>query len=326
MKIIWKTKCTRIIQVTLCSLLVSWLVKLFIFAFYAVPSESMEPVLWPNDELLVSKYTYGARLDFKSLFTFQKSTLGSRLPGWTHIRSQDIVVFNAPYDYDITLVKRCIATAGDTLVIKNSNVYINGKQLDASAIYYDFVLESRDGKVTDKAITDLGIRPDSVSYSKGQKRYFLSMTRADRTILAGLKTTQNIYRDTSAERNNKYIFPKVMRGSWDKNNYGPLVIPKRNKTIWLDRESISKYYSVFRFEQKNIADSNGHLYINNRPVRSYTFKNDYYFVMGDNRDRSFDSRWIGLVPENLIIGKAIYVFNFGKLGKSDRGRIFRFLN
>jgi signal peptidase I len=121
------------------------------------------------------------------------------------------------------------------------------------------------------------------------------------------------------------IFPyDTLYGKWTIDNYGPLYIPARGQTITLDEKNIIRYERVIRaYEGNTVEKNNGKLIINGKPAERYTFKQNYYWLMGDNRHNSLDSRFWGFVPEDHVVGKASLIFFSWEEGAPRWNRLFR---
>lgn len=320
---------------------------------YTIPSSSMEKSLLIGDFLFVSKLHYGARTPGTPLqvpLTHQTiwgtnipsfSTLIQlpmfRLPGFTDVKRNDVVVFNYPGDPDepfedplqgnggykafpvdlrTNFIKRCIAVAGDVVEIKKAVVYVNGKEgeIPPKAQFY-YRLESNDllddRFFENEDIQDYGSYPaDSLRPNK-----FLYQIRTTPQIVEDLKkhsfiravTHESRYDATTPEMG---LFPAAAKQNPDF--WGPIQVPKTGMTIQLDSANIAKYGHVIKYFDHNDTDKvlieKGKVSIDGKAITSYTFKQDYYFMMGDNRYESADSRFWGFVPADHIVGKAVFIW------------------
>jgi len=269
-------------------------VRTFLFDIYFVPSSSMEQTLFPNDYVLINKLSYGTKIpkqiiDIPVIGSFFSNDpkkhiydLYKPLKKFKDFSHEDIVVFKSVNDNAKFLVKRIIGMPGDMLSIKNTNVKINHFFLEDKPQYCYRYIDSTRKKM-----------PLLLAKSYSNSEY----------------DTLNLALKKKLVKNNMqkpsigfYIFPKSKQQEWTHDNYGPLLIPKKGMTIALNKDILPIYDKLIDYyENEKILLSDNETY-------SYTFKNNYYFMLGDNRHASIDSRMFGFVPESYIQGKLVAVF------------------
>ncbi|WP_081413643.1 signal peptidase I [Eisenibacter elegans] len=307
-------------------LLTNWL----LFKMFSIPTPSMENTLLVGDFLIVSKLHYGARTPHTPLrvpFVHQKffgwpsyyegiQLPSWRLPGLTGVRRGDVVVFNFPPDEEngkhyppdlkTHYIKRCVAIAGDTLEIKAMRLYVNQViQNDAQTLQHRYRIHT-EHIIEPATFAALGI----VNYEAQQGGYTVYATGPQVDKLAQLSFVREATLDKkSADQMDTDIYPSHPEFPWNSDNFGPLVIPKKGMTMQLTRRNLLLYAKlIMAYEgHTQIEVRNERLYIQGQWVKRYTFKQDYFFMLGDNWHNSYDSRFWGLVPHDHIVGKAITV-------------------
>jgi signal peptidase I len=370
------------------------LIRFFFFEAYTIPTPSMESSLMVGDFLFVSKMHYGVRTPKTPLqvpLTHQKiwgTNIPSyltwldlpikRLPGFSEVKQGDAVVFNvpnftednnAPIDLRTYYIKRCIGTPGNTLEIRDTQVYINGKPMEnPPRMQHKYLLYAKQDLQSlsseESAIfEELGISNgldatgganDNFTQLQGEDEFqsvdttkskFVYVINTSQMNVDELKKKSWIQGITKVVMSKKYqdqgdrtteIESTPMMGKsyfWNRDNYGPLLIPKEGSTIQLDSVNVDKYKYVIKYYEgnKDVVIDGYTIKIDGKIIKTYTFKQDYYFMMGDNRHHSADSRYWGFVPADHVVGKAVFVWmsldpNKSWFSKIRWSRIFRFVN
>jgi signal peptidase I len=217
-------------------------------------------------------------------------------------------VTTRPVDKRENYIKRCVAISGDTVQLKNGLLFINGAPAfvpEHSATDY-YVRTKR--IISEDELRDAGIALNSDDQSPdfdiaGLNNYRVNLTATEADILRKMNGIDSVGREVI----NNYggVYPYDKKFNWSIDNFGPLWIPKKGATIQLTPENVILYKrAIHVYEQNKWEEKDGKIFINDQPATSYTFKLNYYWMMGDNRHRSQDSRYWGFVPEDHIVGSA----------------------
>jgi signal peptidase I len=324
-----KSKTREWVDALVFALVASTIIKGLLFSAYAIPSGSMEGTELTGDYLFVSKCSYGPRMPFTPLsIPFLEPTVFGgiktywdgiklpyfRLPGFSEVKKGDIVVFNKPEEIEkpiderTTLIKRCQGTPGDLLTIVNAQVYINGvaaKNAPDAQTSYTVVTDGKE--MNPQIFEDLNITLLGQAASNTYQMIIPAKNIATLKGYTNIKSVTPIIQ--KAGEIDPQVFPHNDHFKWNIDNFGPLVLPKRGWTVKLNDSTLTLYRTAIELYEHNKVETSGkNIVINGKPADSYSFKMNYYWMMGDNRHDSLDSRFWGYVPEDHIIGKALITF------------------
>lgn len=252
-----------------CTVIILFLLQLFCYTSFKIPSNSMEPALKDGDRILVNKMLMGARLFNVFAALDNEEVAIYRMPGFGNLKRNDIVVFNFPYqmnrwdsirmDVMQYYVKRCIALPGDKLEIREGVYKIRG--CDEQVGNY-------------KAQQYLGNLQDPEQYGVAVN-----------------------------------TFPYDEELNWTIREFGPLAIPEKGQVVTMDCTNFLLYRQLISWEQKRkLKMKDGFILLGDSVISQYRFQKNYYFVSGDNMPNSQDSRYWGMLPEEYIVGKATRIW------------------
>ena len=337
------TKTGDTISSLLFAIVVATIVHGYLIQPFNIPTPSLEKSLLVGDFLFVSKFHYGARtprtavalpmvhdsiplIKTKSYLSFPQLP-SFRFPGLQEIKRNDIVVFNwpidtvyyfrdksgrhidKPLDKRSNYVKRCVGVPGDNLSIRNGDIYIDNKILilpERAKPQYSYRVIT-DGSTLDEKylIEDLKIT-DGI-YPIGVNEYiFAAVTQEAVVKLKQIPAIKSITQNNTKE-GSKGLFPHNQ--NWSQDNFGPIYIPEAGKTVAIHKENLPFYRRLITiYEGNKLEEKGGQILINDKPALNYTFKQDYYWMMGDNRHNSEDSRYWGFVPFDHVVGKPVFIF------------------
>lgn len=312
-------KCILVFLFLLSSLIFT---KLLVFDVFRIPSSSMENLLYPGDIIVVNKLKYGPKLprspfdipfinlafynNKKALSTIKSNWWNyNRLGGTTSIKRGDVFVFSLDISRKYFVVKRCVGLPGDTIKIIKGEVYINSRLYSSpETVKNSFSFRLKNKKEFFTVIDSLKIEENliydnsspnwaSAMFSKNELKILLKLNCID-----SLKKNIEIFNDPNEE------ILKTTTSKWTLDDMGPIIIPKKGMQIDLNPDNFLLYSKIFNlFENAAVIQKNGIYFIDGKRAEVFKFKLDYYFMMGDNRKETSDSRTWGFLPESNIIGK-----------------------
>jgi len=327
--------------------------RVFVAEIYSIPSSSMEQTLLPGDKVWVSKLRYGPYLpaslkEVPWLNVFysgnnQKQTkyreTGRRLKGYGQFQRNNVMVFKHPQNYQ-AYIKRCVGLPGDSLRLAGEALYANGKQVQLlPTLKHDYLIYTQVNKKLKSWTGNKNIRLQNLPKDKTSA----NMTLAAKTKLRSLPWIDSLvlltdsvktyvyereerpnYRRFHREAHSGLIYGDSSNTGWNDFSFGPLYIPKKGATIRMNGKNLELYRQVIeRHEGHTIHQKNEKVYIDGQKREFYRFNRNYYFMLGDNRCHSSDSRAWGFVPESHIIGKAEFILFSNWHGEVRWGRFFK---
>ena len=295
-----------------------------------------------NNDVVVFNYPEGDTLSTKYQSNASYYSFVRKL-GWNEVNSNkdqfgDIIA--RPVDKRENFIKRCIGIAGDSLKIVNQQVYINGKKAENPKnmqFQYIVILKSSGGynfQLSEKSAQSFGVSSEDYKFSmdflQNDSIYIFPLTAEVAAKLKNetyVKAVLNVG-DPSWDRKilpdnikrrfdeefkymgfDESIFPFSKNYPWNRDNFGTIWIPKAGVTIQLNTINLPLYERIISiYENNKLKVLNGKIFINGKEATTYTFKQNYYWMMGDNRHRSADSRYWGFVPEDHVVGKAVFIW------------------
>ena len=277
-------KIRNIIALLLVIIVLTVIMKVFLFASFKIPTPSMEPAIMAGDFIIVNKLLMGPRVYENWGFLNGKKTKMKRIPGISKVKRNDVLVFDFPYvapgkirqGGSVFYLKRCVAIPGDTFQIENGIYKVKGVNEVLGHIERQRELSEKD--------------------------------------------------DNSFNEDMQNIFPNdTMHYRWTMKNFGPIYVPGKGDKVDIDSMSVLLYKNLIEYETgKKVTIANGLVLLDGVIMNSYTFLQDHYFMAGDLIHDSQDSRYWGLLPDDLVVGQATVIWKSEDM-RTKKFRWSRFL-
>ncbi len=316
------------------------ILRTFFFGAYRIPTPSMEKTLLTGDFLIVTKLAYGPRtpmtlsVPFTDMYMPGVNLPWFRIPGYSEIKRNDIVVFNYPIDVapvsvKTNYIKRAVGMPGDLIEIRDKVLMINSEPAEEfETVMQHYRVETRDRiRLSASKVRQAG----GLIIQSGNNAYILNMTAEVAETIAQWGEIESVEPfvvpedfDTFSRRGFNFS-----RGFMNHDHMPAFTIPYEGQVVELSAENWHLYQDIVeRYERNSVQRNGGTFIINGEETNRYTIRQDYYFMMGDNRDDSEDSRFWGFVPDDHVIGKAgIIYFSWDKERLMPRfNRIFNLIH
>jgi len=218
----------------------------------------------------------------------------------------DIII--RPIDKRENYIKRCVAIAGDTVQVKNGEVFINGKaQKDIPTKQFNYIVQTDGSEIPERVLKESKINKSDIRIQ--DNAFIIPLTKENYTKFSSMYFIRSIKKDvldSIADYSERFrIFPHNENYKWNVDWFGPMYVPAAGATINLDTLILPLYSRIIGYYENNTLEVKGDkIFINGKEATQYTFKMNYYWMMGDNRHNSADSRFWGFVPEDHVVGKA----------------------
>ncbi len=255
---------------------------------------------------------------------FRYGAIQESSPGYDAlIRAGKKKLITRPVDKKDHYIKRCIGLPGDSLEVRDRQVFINGEKAENPEFMQFLYQVKAPNGLNNKALERLGLSPGDIIKTRDLPVdvWLLFLSGPEKQAVLATDTSMRIEHVDFGlfDRNPYKLFPHDPKNfpGWTNDNFGPVYIPKKGATVQISPRNIALYRRVIHhYEGNELEVKNGKVYINGAEAASYTFQQDYYWMMGDNRHNSEDSRVWGFVPEDHVVGKPLFIWFSIKEGKN----------
>ena len=277
----------------------------------------MASTLLPGDRVIVNKFVTGIRLPISWIglpginapYVNSLNLPYARLPRFRDFRRQDVVAFNFPAGSDVPLdrkrlqVSRIVGLPGDTILVWDKQLYVNRTKIDPPTLSREeFRVVTSGSEIPETFLREFSIEKPRTIAEVGI--YDMDLSREAREavekidIVTNVRPTKQFVGDSKQD-----YYPPSFFFLWNRDQYGPLVVPSKGTTVQIELKNVDLYRDIIETHEKHeiVIDFKG-IQIDGIPASEYTFKKDYYFVMDDNRDNPADSRRIGFIPKDHLLG------------------------
>lgn len=298
------------------------IIRQFLFGAFRIPTPSMEKSLLVGDFLIVSKINYGPRTPMSVAFPFTGWHIPNftlpwfRIPGFDSIKRNDVVVFNYPMEDKVIsqkehYIKRLVGMPGDTLELVAKQLFVNGKPAVAMKTneYEHEVFVSERLRLSATRVKEAG---GQILRMNTPTSYIINMTEEVASMIQKWPGVDSVRKfilppDFREPGRNQFVYASGIDGNRD--HFPPVVVPYKGQKITLTEKNWTYYYDIIaRYEKNDFRRLGDRFIINGKSTNEYTIQQDYYFMMGDNRDNSLDSRYWGFVPNDHIVGEAFMIY------------------
>lgn len=256
-----------------------------------------------------------------------------RLPGFQKVKRNEIVVFNWPSDSLATMwgdtsgkfsykpidkktnyVKRCVGIPGDSLEVRNGYIYINGEKTvlpDRAKPQFNYYVDTKVPFSYDEIVHKYNVNPTEASpLNREQTKYIINLDKEHALMMKKDAKVTSIRRNIDAKGSyDPAIFPHNPQYAWSQDNFGPIYIPAKGDVVALNEQSLPFYERIIsEYEKNDFEIKDGKYYVNGQESKTYTIKQDYFWMMGDNRQRSLDARYWGYTPFDHVVGKPVFIW------------------